>query len=414
MWKKYQRFLDTKAYKAVDYARSPLDIPGKSILYSLIVAVIVCVTIGLGFCWSLYQLSLSEAENYQVTYKPSTNERFPMVEDILSDYSKTWADWDSVKQDSITDYINSIISVKSLSCLATQSIVSTPQNTSVLVGKIVGNFNPLIFSQIPADNLADQVGLEKEYEGDPYEKSLRDWQRALFIATVQRIRGDLSGNILKPRRLLQALLGPIQWITFISATWCLILLLALRKPWANIQLNLVETGKLEFIENKDMPNIWEGTNYVYLQNVSQRKYLAARLVSEVKNVETTTTESLYNLITDRVNAFRDSVEVGEYEIINFLIWAAPTFGFIGTIYGIISAMEKAGAILSKTDRLAQAEALNQISASLGTAFDTSLIALVWLVPMSFALARTRKKESNLFEELEEKAVRIFLPSKINN
>lgn len=409
MINKYLRFLDGKAYKAVDYARSPLDIPGKTILYALLTAITFCFVAGLLFCWLLYQLSLSEATSYNLGYvNSSSTERYPLVEDILADWSRSWPDLDSASQAVITANLGDTISIKTLAALTKKN--TDGNAVQALTKKVAGDFNPLYFSQTSAENLADHFGLTKDYSSDPYEKSLRDWKRALFIASVQRVRGDLSENILKPRRLLQALLGPIQWITFVSAVWCLILLLALRKPWAKIQLDLVESGKLDFLESKDTPNIWEGSNYTYLQNVSQRKYLAVRLISEVKNVETTTTESLYNLITDRVNAFRDSVEVGEYEIVNFLIWAAPTFGFIGTIYGIISAMEKAGAILSKTDRLAQAEALNQISASLGTAFDTSLIALVWLVPMSFALARTRKMESNLFEELEEKAVRTFLPS----
>jgi len=105
-----------------------------------------------------------------------------------------------------------------------------------------------------------------------------------------------------------------------------------------------------------------------------------------------------------VNAYRDSVEIGEYELINFMIWAAPSLGFIGTILGIISAMERASSIFSANGPVEQGIALDAVSTSLGTAFDTTYIALIWLFPMFYYLSRCRKKEADLFEDLEKRAI----------
>ena len=67
-------------------------------------------------------------------------------------------------------------------------------------------------------------------------------------------------------------------------------------------------------------------------------------------------------------------------------------------------MENAAGIFSAATPVEQAIALDKVSGALGTAFDTSFIALIWLVPMSYFVARTKKLEANLFEELEFESI----------
>ena len=104
-------------------------------------------------------------------------------------------------------------------------------------------------------------------------------------------------------------------------------------------------------------------------------------------------------------AYRRSVDEGEYEIINYLLWAVPTFGFLGTIFGIIGAMENAPEIVRAIGPIEQYAAIKKVGGYLGTAFDTTFVALMWVVPLSFLLARVRKSEADLFERLEFEANR---------
>lgn len=57
-----------------------------------------------------------------------------------------------------------------------------------------------------------------------------------------------------------------------------------------------------------------------------------------------------------------------YSMVRYVVWALPTFGFIGTVMGIASALSIIG-VSSSID-------MKQVSASLGVAFNTTLIALL--------------------------------------
>ena len=178
-------------------------------------------------------------------------------------------------------------------------------------------------------------------------------------------------------------------------------------PWSKLQTDLAVNNHLPWdnIENE----VWNIKTPYYGRLDKEENYpgmfTVVRLIKDVLNIsDSDKSISIYQAIRERVEAYRNSVDVGEYEIINFLIWATPTFGFIGTIFGIISAMENAAAIFAASTPIEQAIALDEVSVALGTAFDTSFIALIWLVPMSFFLARARKSEANFFEELEYEAI----------
>jgi len=414
--------------------RSPLDIPNRTVFTILLVSVLFSIILGnifiLGLHTSISVLDLPriEKEERAFSFSDEVNSPNVLVDRLLPHLISKIPDADSarVKQvisdnfpqgrisvNGITDYIN-FAKQGDVVMTAQGKARFKPLHPDFLEELIIGKLERspwtlwLIptFQPISPSDIADQLGINKNYNEEIGQTSEETWERFIFISAIQYLRDRMNEGITHPRRLLQAIGGGIQWITFIAAVWCLLMLLLLRTPWSKLQAFLLVNNHLPW--HKSDEDVWK-VQSPYVGELDRKEnypgmFLVPRLVKDIKNSLDDQTTTIYHAIRERVEAYRNSVEIGEYEIINFLIWATPTFGFIGTIFGIITAMENAAAIFSAATPLEQSIALDAVSVALGTAFDTSFIALIWLVPMSYFLARTRKSEANLFEELEYEAI----------
>ncbi|MEM7394084.1 MAG: MotA/TolQ/ExbB proton channel family protein, partial [Verrucomicrobiota bacterium] len=91
-----------------------------------------------------------------------------------------------------------------------------------------------------------------------------------------------------------------------------------------------------------------------------------------------------------------------YTTIKVFIWAIPILGFIGTVIGI------SGAIAGFSGSLDQAEdvkflvqSINNVTGGLGVAFDTTLVALVMSIIVSFPASSMQKAEEDLLNRIDE-------------
>jgi hypothetical protein len=409
--------------------KSALDIPAKTVFYSFLLAVLIALVVGNISMYTLKFLSAHwDLPSIEEANKDTKAGDFAGVSD--NDLSMAIIDrllphWKSKFQDTgqIKNLLNKSFKEKAITVQGIADFIERPQDKDKLKDMIIGDINrdvwglhlfPFFEPQSP-DKVADAFGLYKNYN-ETYTDDIKDptWKRFIFMSAIQKTRSSLSSNILHPRRLLAALGGYIQWLTFIGAIWCFLLLLLLRKPWCKLQQQLTIENHLPWhSKDKDVWSLLVSSPYVIDLDKPvnyQGSFIVVRLIKEVVNIHKYDKSiSLYNLIQDRVEAYRNSIDIAEYEIINFLIWITPSFGFLGTIFGIIAAMENAAAIFAASTPVEQGIALEKVSASLGTAFDTSYIALFLLMPMSYFLAQTRKAEANLFEEIEYEAVRNLPP-----
>ena len=94
-------------------------------------------------------------------------------------------------------------------------------------------------------------------------------------------------------------------------------------------------------------------------------------------------------------------------LIRYLAWALPSLGFIGTILGI------SGSIGSVRGKMSP-ELINKVTALLGVAFDTTLIALVLSMVLMYLIHQLEEKEEKLHNELEQYVInnlvnRIYVP-----
>ena len=85
-----------------------------------------------------------------------------------------------------------------------------------------------------------------------------------------------------------------------------------------------------------------------------------------------------------------------YTLIKVFIWAIPILGFIGTVLGISNAVGAfSGALDAAQDIAVLKNSLNSVTAGLAVAFDTTLIALVISLIISFPASAMQKAEEDL-------------------
>ena len=100
--------------------------------------------------------------------------------------------------------------------------------------------------------------------------------------------------------------------------------------------------------------------------------------------------------------------MGSYILLRAFLWAIPLLGFIGTVVGLshaISGMsfgkvEDVGAIMGS---------INSVTSGLGTAFDATLLGLVFAVILNFPLNSLLKHEDEALNDIDAFCNEVLLP-----
>jgi hypothetical protein len=87
-----------------------------------------------------------------------------------------------------------------------------------------------------------------------------------------------------------------------------------------------------------------------------------------------------------------------YAMIGAFVWCIPVLGFIGTVQGLSDAIGNFGAVLQATGELAQIKAaLQNVTAGLATAFETTFQALVFALLIQLALVYLKASEEDFLD-----------------
>jgi len=90
-----------------------------------------------------------------------------------------------------------------------------------------------------------------------------------------------------------------------------------------------------------------------------------------------------------------------YALARVVIWALPILGFIGTVFGLAHAVSGFTNFLAGAAELAQIKlAIANVTRGLGTAFDTTLLALILVTVIMFPLSFLQRREENLLVEID--------------
>jgi hypothetical protein len=98
-----------------------------------------------------------------------------------------------------------------------------------------------------------------------------------------------------------------------------------------------------------------------------------------------------------------------YTMFHVFIWAIPILGFLGTVIGVSSAVGGfTGTLESSSDIGALKEGLKSITSGLGTAFDTTLVALSMAMILTFPVSALQKYEGDILGQVDEYTNENFL------
>jgi hypothetical protein len=94
--------------------------------------------------------------------------------------------------------------------------------------------------------------------------------------------------------------------------------------------------------------------------------------------------------------------------VNYALYAVPSFGFIGTVYGIGTSLMNVDQVVSGT-RPEQVRVLGDVGMQLGTAFDTTMFALVLSIAMVLLEHAARWIFSREHTKAEQFLANVLLP-----
>lgn len=124
----------------------------------------------------------------------------------------------------------------------------------------------------------------------------------------------------------------------------------------------------------------------------------------------TALSNLRNLgrIADVDEMLRSQAELDEngmetsYSLLRGFIWAIPVLGFIGTVMGLSIAIGGFGEVLATTtDPSALSDSLKGVTGGLSTAFETTLLALIFALMLQLAVTFLHKAEQEFLDECTE-------------
>ena len=83
----------------------------------------------------------------------------------------------------------------------------------------------------------------------------------------------------------------------------------------------------------------------------------------------------------------------------YLVWLLPSVGFVGTVWGMSQALgEFHGALNASSVNMSFNAALSSTAQSLGTAFHTTLVGLLCVIPLLLLVTFTRRRAQSLLEQ----------------
>ncbi|MCY3750741.1 MAG: MotA/TolQ/ExbB proton channel family protein, partial [Gammaproteobacteria bacterium] len=123
----------------------------------------------------------------------------------------------------------------------------------------------------------------------------------------------------------------------------------------------------------------EGEPIFFLQRLIKRcilQFQASRSVDQTNS-----------LLNSSLELFQHELEL-KYNMLRYLVWLIPTLGFIGTVVGIVFALDYAANVNNPQDPTLLAEVIGR----LGVAFYTTLLALIQSALLVFGLHIAQGRE----------------------
>ncbi len=185
-----------------------------------------------------------------------------------------------------------------------------------------------------------------------------------------------------------------QQFCFILVFWGLFLLaLKIRDSMVEnrgLEVDFLELGKEDRLKKEDArPVLWklERGNEAIRQTLYFRTIYRTMEFFRFAN----SLEEITNVVKNTCEAELLRLD-SEMSMIRYIVWAIPSIGFVGTVRGIGIALGKAQAALEGD--------ISPVTASLGTAFNSTLVALLLSLIMMFVVYQVQHMQEQLVLDVE--------------
>ena len=222
---------------------------------------------------------------------------------------------------------------------------------------------------------------------------------ALIIGVLSYLGYESTEIHTIPNRILKLLGGDflnggyIQFLTFTMFFWAIFEMNQRRKD-----IEFEQTGfDIDILPKKDNYVIYpEEINNIRLKIQELEKsfdFLLLKMIKKActKFIRTKSVSETQELISSQTKINLANAESNQ-SMTNFMLWAIPSLGFIGTVLGISNALAKAAI---------SPEEIELITGLLSVAFDTTLIALLLSIISMWFFHNIQKRESKFFADMEE-------------
>jgi chemotaxis protein MotA len=210
---------------------------------------------------------------------------------------------------------------------------------------------------------------------------------------------SLRGNLQVTSRIFTLLGGDvagggyIQFLTYLAFIWSMLevrqKLAAIRRERQAFRMGLLPTSEKHVFMPEDLNQL--KFKLIEMEKRDKERYILQDLLKRAcaKFRTSGSLSELIDIVSIQVAVSQEKAE-GEQSIIRYLTWVIPSIGFVGTVLGISQALV-----------VANSGDMDRITALLGVAFDTTLVALVLSIVIMFFVHQLQEETDRFHSDLKE-------------
>ncbi len=281
------------------------------------------------------------------------------------------------------------------------SVVQTPSvvASSPIAGKLV---------QTPAKKPVKRIRRKKSWFSSSSDSASSDVSLVLSFligsgATILSygmmfpIKSTFFGQLFWER-------GPVPFPTTFLMFWAIAILVL---KWLNLKKQK-DAMLLDVLPTEVSPEITIGSIDRFIEHINELPgasgdtFLVNRVVRGIEHFRVRKSAAETVTMMESQSAIDANNVAGSYTILKVFIWSLPILGFIGTVMGVSSAVASLASSLSGGGNMdAMKTALQDVFGGLGTAFDTTLLALIMSMLVKIPASALQKSEEDLISSVDE-------------
>lgn len=198
--------------------------------------------------------------------------------------------------------------------------------------------------------------------------------------------------------------GPVPFPTTLLMFWALAILFL---KWLNLKKQK-DAMLLDVLPVEISNEITVGSLDRFILNInelpgaSSDTFLVNRVVRGIEHFRVRKSAAETVTMMESQSAIDANNVAGSYTILKVFIWSLPILGFIGTVMGVSAAVASLASSLSGGGNMdAMKTALQDVFGGLGTAFDTTLLALIMSMLVKLPASALQKSEEDLISSVDE-------------